>query len=119
MDEYAWFSILFALAYSIGTAIIIYITKKRWMILTYAIADGLAVLLYYFTKIPIEVSAVYFAMYTFFLIASTTWMEQREEDIEVAISRMTKGGMKQKDMARKLNVSESTMSRLLRKLNLK
>jgi len=114
MDEAAILAMIFALSYSIATAFVIYLTKKRWMVMTYAGADGIAVLLYYFTKIPVEVSAFYFALYTFFLIASTTLIKDSETS-ETKISKLKKSGMTQKDIAMELGVSESSVSRSLAK----
>ena len=111
LDEPSILAMVFAVSYSLATAFIIYKTNKKWMILTYAGADGLSVLLYYFTKIPIAVSAFYFALYTFFLIASAYYIREKQSPIHA----MKANGMTQKAIAEELNISESKVSRTLSK----
>ena len=112
--EPAILSMVFAVSYSLATALVIYLTQKQWLILTYAIADGAAVLLYYFAEIPMWVSAIYFALYTFFLIASITFL-QEPQTIEMKVAFLKKSGYSQKDIAERLNLSESRVSRILTK----
>lgn len=113
MSEPSILSMVFAISYSLATALVIYLTQKKWLILIYAAADGLAVLLYYFTDIPMWISAFYFALYTFFLIASITFL-QEPQTIEMKMFGLKAAGYSQKDIARQLNVSESKVSRTLK-----
>lgn len=71
ITEQTILAMVFSVSYSVATALILYKSKNTKLILLYALLDGLAVLLYYFIRIPIEVSAFYFAIYTFVMIAST------------------------------------------------
>jgi len=103
-------AMIFALSYSLATAFVIYKTDTKRIIITYAVLDGLSVLLYYFTKLPIWISAFYFSIYTFILIASVISVR-----IPDTMESLSKKGFKLADIAKKFNVSESTVSRRLRK----
>lgn len=71
LNEHTMLSMVFALSYSMATALVIYKVNTKWIVLAYAALDGLAVLLYYYLAIPTWVSGIYFAVYTTFLISST------------------------------------------------
>ena len=49
-DEPTVLAMVFSLSYSIATAIILYRSNNRRLIMAYAVLDGLGVLLYYFVK---------------------------------------------------------------------
>lgn len=115
LDEPSILAMIFALSYSIATAFVIYLSKKRWMILSYAVFDGLAVGLYYFTDTPRWINVVYMALYTFFLIASTTFIRNTEEDFDSQVSGMKESGMTQKEIANRTGKSESTISRIIKR----
>ncbi len=70
-DEPTILALVFALAYSLATISVISITRQKKLIFLFAALDSLGVLLYYFTEIPLQFGAVYFAIYTGILILST------------------------------------------------
>lgn len=72
-------SMIFALSYSMATAFIIYKSNSKRLIIVYAALDALGVLFYYFTFIPIYVTAFYFAIYTFILIGSTISIKDNKQ----------------------------------------
>jgi glycerol uptake facilitator-like aquaporin len=113
MDEKTVLSIVFALSYSIATAFIIYLTDKRYIIFTYASADAIAVLLYYFPDIPLYLSAIYFFLYTFILIASVSFIN-KPESVESKVFRL-KGKKTQKQIADDLGVTPMKVSRIINK----
>ena len=84
------------------------------MILTYAAADAIGVLLYYSFNIPLIFATMYFTLYTFLLISSVTFI-WNNETITDKIKRMKKEGMKQSEIATNLGVSEAKISRELNK----
>ena len=102
-DEPTILAMVFSMSYSIATAIIIYKSASKRLVILYAMLDGLAVLLYYFTAIPIQAGAVYFAIYTFCIIASTLSMSGNN------------GNYSQRKLAEILGVSESKLSRGIKK----
>jgi len=57
---------------------------------------------------------VYFSLYTFFLIASTTLI-RGNEPLRATILKMKKKGLTQKDIANRLGLSESKISRMVKK----
>ena len=117
LNEPSVLAMIFALSYSIATAFIIWLTKKRWMILSYAVLDGLAVALYYYSETPLWAKVFYFALYTFFLVASTTFIrDDKSKTIENVVSSMKDSGMSQKEIANETGKSESTISRIIKKI---
>jgi len=115
LDNFSWLYIiafLLSLSYSIATMSVIRLTRKRDLITTYAVLDGLGVLLYYFEEIPDPVRAVYFAFYTFTLIRSTVFLDNPEY-ISDQIMEMKDRGITQREIARKLNLSETKVSRII------
>lgn len=105
ITEQTILAMVFSLSYSIATAIIIYKAPTKRMVILYAILDGLAVLLYYFTIIPLWTGSIYFAIYTFCIIASTIALNPTEGT----------GKFSQRKLASILGVSESSLSRGIKK----
>lgn len=105
VDEPTILAMVFSLSYSIATAIIIYKSQSRRLIMLYAVLDAIGVLLYYFQIIPVAVASFYFAIYTFCIIASTLYLGQKKEKFS------------QRKLAEVLNVSESKLSRALKKVS--
>ncbi len=103
---------LFALSYSIATISVIRLTKRSNLITTYAVLDSVGVLLYYFEEIPDPVRAIYFAAYTFILIRSTIFLDNPEY-ISEQILEMKDRGITQREIAKKLNLSETKVSRII------
>lgn len=114
LSEPSILAMVFALSYSLATAVVIYNTENKRIIATYALLDGVAVLLYYFTKLPMFLSAFYFAIYTFILIGSTITIKK-----PITMFDMQKAGATLKEIAEKFKVSESTISRKLNGKNSK
>jgi hypothetical protein len=114
IDEATVLAMVFALSYSVGTAFVIFISKKRSLILIYGIIDTIGVLLYYFTSIPIHYGAIYFALYTGILISSTMFLNGPEY-LADQILEMKEKGITQREAAERLNISESKVSRVLKR----
>ena len=112
IDEPTILAMIFALSYSVATAFVIYISNRRSLIFTYGILDTFGVLLYYFTSIPIEYGAIYFALYTGILIASTVFLNGSEYLID-KIKEMKEKGLTQREIGERLSISESKVSRIL------
>ena len=112
IDEPTILAMIFALAYSVATASVIYITNRKSLIFTYGILDAFGVLLYYFTSIPIEYGAIYFALYTGILIVSTMYLNGTDYLID-KIREMKEKGLTQREVAERLSISESKVSRIL------
>jgi hypothetical protein len=77
-NEALWIAVVFAASYSVASAFVVYIAQRKWLVFTYAIADGLGVLAYYFDGTPQSVISVYFGVYTFGLIASTIYISSKQ-----------------------------------------
>lgn len=114
LDEKTILSMVFALSYASATAIIIWLSKDKRLIYSYAVLDGASMLLYYFALIPISVSAFYFAFYTFWLIKSITDI-QEHKTIEQRALELKKTGLKQNHIARVLNMTEYQLKKILDK----
>ncbi len=114
-DEPTILAMVFALSYSVATAFIIYISNRKSLIITYGIIDTIGVLLYYFTKIPIHYGAIYFALYTGVLIISTVFLNGTEYQID-EIRKLKEKGLTQREVAERLNISESKVSRILNRV---
>ncbi len=112
-DEPTIISLVFAFSYSIGTALIIYITTKWYLISIYAILDAFSVFLYYFVDIPLEYVAIYYAIYTGILITSIIFL-RGPKNLNDKIEGMKNKGMTQRKIAEMLSVSESKISRTLK-----
>lgn len=108
----------FALAYSLATFAVISSTKWKSLILIYAGLDSLGVLLYYFTKIPIYFGAIYFAAYTFVLILSVVYLDTPKY-LSEQILGMKRKGVSQREIAQRLKISESKVSRTLKRIDSK
>lgn len=106
LDERSILAMVFAISYAAATAIVLYKTKNKRLIILFAGMDAAAVLLYYFTKIPLWVGAFYFSAYTFVIIAST-----------ISLGRDKKGSRyTQRQLAKELGISESKLSRAVKKV---
>jgi len=108
-------AMVFALAYSLATFTVISISKRKLLIIVFALLDSIGVLLYYFTKIPLYVGAIYFALYTGILILSVIYLENPEY-VSDLILEMKQKGVSQREIAKQLNLSESKVSRVLKKI---
>lgn len=75
-NESIWLAFVFAISYAVASAFIIYLSDKRWLIFIYALADGVGVELYYEGTVPPYLIVIYFALYTFLLIYSTTLIDK-------------------------------------------
>ena len=115
MNEHSYLAMLFALSYSLATAFVIYLTKKRYVILVYALLDGLAVGFYYLSA-PFQVVAPYFAIYTFVLIASTL-VTRGDESLEGKIKTFKKEGMSVDKLSKRFNISKNKIYSLLKQKN--
>ena len=106
LNEKSFLAMLFAVSYAAATAIVLYKTSNKRLIVIFALLDAFSVLLYYFTKIPIFVGAFYFAIYTFVIISST-----------ISLSKNKSNNYTQKELAKELGVSESKLSRAMKKIS--
>jgi hypothetical protein len=114
IDEPTVLAMLFALSYSLATAFNISSTSKKSLVVFFGLLDMIGVLLYYFTSIPLYFGAIYFAIYTGSLIVSSIYLNNPEY-LSDKINEMKKRGVTQRDIAVKLKISESKVSRLLNK----
>lgn len=114
-DEPTILAMVFALAYSVATASVIFITNKKILIFIYGILDSIGVLLYYFADIPIKYGAFYFALYTGILIVSTMYLNGNEY-LSDKIIEMKEKGLTQREVAERLNISESKVSRVVNRV---
>ena len=116
INEPTVLAMVVALAYSLATLSVVVGSKKKWLIVVYAVLDSLGVLLYYFTEIPLQCGAVYFAIYTGTLILSTIYLN-RPEYLSDQILEMKQKGISQREIAQQLFISESKVSRLLKQVS--
>lgn len=116
IDEQTVTALLFAVAYSLATVTVLSKSKKPKLIWFFAALDSLGMLLYYFTQIPMYFRAVYFAMYTGTLIISTLYLDQPEYLLDQIIE-MKEKGVSQREIAQQLDISESKVSRILKRVN--
>lgn len=86
-NENLFAAIVFAASYSVASAFVVYIANRNWLIIGYAVADGLAVLFYYFSGTPEWLISVFFGFYTFGLIASTIYLTRNGKQRNPANSR--------------------------------
>lgn len=112
-NESLWLAFVFAASYSIASAFIVYLANERWLIICYAAADALGVLCYYFNGIPQWIVAIYFAVYTFGLIASTIYLSA---DPEKEIINMRKQGKTLKEIASLTGTTEYQVSKTLKEV---
>lgn len=115
LDEPTVLALVFALAYSLATVSVIRSTKKKRMIVAFAALDSLGVLLYYLTEIPLQFGAIYFAIYTGTLILSALYMD-KPEYLSDQIREMKEKGISQREIAQQMQISESMVSRLLKRV---
>jgi len=114
IDEPTVMAMLFALSYSLATAFVIISTKRRAFIILFGILDTIGVLLYYFIAIPIYFGAIYFALYTGALIIASMYLNGTEY-LSDKIKDMKEKGITQREIATRLRISESKVSRMLNK----
>jgi hypothetical protein len=108
-------AMVFALAYSLGTVRVLSITRKKTLIAIYAVMDCFGALFYYFPNVPRQFIAVYFAGYTALLIISTIYLD-KPEYLSDRILEMKQKGISQKDIALKLKISETAVSRIIKRV---
>lgn len=115
LNEATILAMIFALSYSVATALAIYNTNNKRITTTYAILDAIGVLLYYFTAIPMLVTSFYFAIYTFVLINSVISVNSSKKakpvSVEKQMKQMVAEGIPYKEIAEKFNTSVATVSR--------
>ncbi len=116
LNEPTILAMVFAVAYSLATVWVITRAKKKGLIFVFAALDSLGVLLYYFTEIPLQFGAIYFAIYTGTLILSTIYLD-KPEYLSDQIREMKEKGVSQRDIAQQLQLSESKVSRLLKRVS--
>ena len=115
LNEPTILAMVFAVAYSLATVWVITRAKKKGLIFIFAVLDSIGVLLYYFTEIPLQCGAVYFAIYTGALILSTIYLD-RPEYLSDQIQEMKQKGISQREIAQQMQMSESMVSRLLKRV---
>ena len=76
--------------------------------------NSIGVLFYYFEAISNPMRAFYFAIYTGVLIISTQFMDKPEYMTD-QILEMKHKGISQREIAQKLDITESMVSRLLKR----
>lgn len=116
LNEPTILAMVFAVAYSLATISVIRGTKKKWLIAIFAVMDSLGVLLYYYTEIHLHFGAIYFALYTGTLILSSMYLS-RPEYLSDQIMEMKQKGISQREIAQQLSISESKVSRLLKRVS--
>ncbi|NQU32408.1 MAG: helix-turn-helix domain-containing protein [Bacteroidetes bacterium] len=109
-------AMVFALAYSLATFFVVSSSNRKTLIFIFAFLDSIGVLLYYFTKIPLYLGAIYFALYTGILIISTVYLDNPEY-LSDQIFEMKQRGVSQREIAVRLKISESSVSRILKRVN--
>ena len=114
LDEPTILGMLFALSYSLATISILFTTNRKSLVVIFAILDAIGVLLYYFTKIPISYGAFYFALYTCVLILSIAYLDN-QNSLPDKINDLKDRGLTQREIAAKLKISESKVSRILKR----
>lgn len=92
-NESLWLAFIFAASYAVASAFVVYIAQKKWLIVCYAVADGLAVIFYYFSGTPAWLISIFFGVYTFGLIASTIYLSLSPAD-------MLKAGLKKSEVSK-------------------
>ena len=115
IDESTLLAMVFALSYSLATAFVIISTKRKTFVILYGILDTLGVLLYYFIAIPMHFGAIYFALYTGILIISTMFLNGPEY-LSDRIKDLKEKGITQREIALRLKVSESKVSRIIKRI---
>ena len=115
-DEPTILAMVFAFSYSLATFVVISSSKKKWLILIFASLDSLGVLLYYYTEISLNYGAIYFSLYTGMLISSAIFLDKGTY-LADQIYEMKEQGMTQRQIANRLNISESKVSRSQKREN--
>jgi len=128
INELFIISLIFALAYSVITVTIIILyadNRYRYLLISIvALLDGLGVFIYYnsnIVKLFILFSSFYYAVYTCFIIVALGFHQFRIRNERIlrneSILKLSREGMKQRDIADEMNISASTVNRTLKKLN--
>jgi hypothetical protein len=102
-NDNLWVAVVFAASYSIASAFVVYISQRRWLIMAYAVADGLGVLFYYFAATPPWLISVYFGLYTFGLVASTMYLS-------LSPTEMLKSGLNKKQVSELTGISKHKLN---------
>lgn len=110
-NESLWLAIIFAASYSIASAFIVYLANERWLIISYAAMDAIGVLCYYFSNTPQWMVAIYFAIYTFALIASTIFLTSDETQEILALKKQ---GKTIKDISIAVGMTEYKVAKILK-----
>jgi hypothetical protein len=108
-------AMVFAVSYSLATFSVLRTTKKKPLIVIFAIMDAFGVLVQYYPEISRHYKAVYFAIYTGLLIISTIYLDNSEY-LSDAILELKQKGITQRDIAQKLEISESLVSRTIKRV---
>ena len=82
---------------------------------TFIVLDPIGVLLYYFTEIPLQVGAVYYTIYTGALLYTFMNLNQPEYMAD-QILEMKRKGISQREIAKKLDLTESNVSRIIKRV---
>lgn len=114
LNEQTILALVFSLAYSLATVSVLRISRSKKLIAAFVILDPVSVLLYYFINIPLQVGAVYYAIYTGALILTFMNLNQPEY-LADQILEMKDKGISQREIANQLKVSESMISRMLKR----
>ena len=116
LNEQTILALIFSLAYSSGTVAVLRISKNKKLIAAFIVLDPIAVLLYYFINIPLQIGAVYYAIYTGALIYTFMFLNDTEHLYD-KIVEMKKKGYTQRVIGQTLGISESMVSRILSRVN--
>lgn len=108
-------AMLFAVSYSLATISVLRTTRKKQLIVIFALMDAFGVLVQYYPEMSRNYKAVYFAIYTGLLIISTIYLDNPEY-LSDAILEMKQKGVSQKEIAQKLDISESMVSRTVKRV---
>lgn len=113
-NERTILSMAIAIMYSLATYQAVTRLRKPILIWVFGILDALGVGLYYYTDIPLDFSKIYFAVYTLAVIITRAYIKP-SQDIEEKIVQLKTKGISQKKIAAELNLSESKVSRTIKR----
>ncbi|MEX2411187.1 MAG: helix-turn-helix domain-containing protein [Candidatus Paceibacterota bacterium] len=116
LNEQTVIAMILSLAYALATFSILRSSNKLWLIAVFALLDSVGVLFYYNIKIPLQSSAIYFAIYTGTIIISIAFLK-RPEYLADQILELKKKGLNQREIAKRLGVTESKVSRVKSRVN--
>lgn len=115
INEPSVLALIFAVPYSLATVSVLRATKNKRLIVIFAVMDAFGVLIQYYPDISRHIKAVYFAIYTGLLIISTIYLD-KSEYLSDLIIEMKQKGVSQKDIALNLDISESMVSRTIKRV---